>query len=220
MRNGLIVYMLIVVFTAASQTQESWDIDAGFTFSHFQQQVKAEIGDERGERLVNELEVGVMALGTYRVWRFVSAGIFLQYDRGNRHAARFSGFEVATGKTVTMDKIGGNYNEFWAGPVLRVHWKELFGEFGYGLLGSRNDDARSDLKSSTGDSTGTLELMPAVAFYASLGGAFTILERLDLVVRMEYRLRYYDKRAGNPFQASIEHGTQNITPFIGLRFRF
>lgn len=103
--------------------------------------------------------------------------------------------------------------------MLRVQWKELFGEFGYGLFGSRNDGARSDLRSSTGDSIGTLTLMLAVAFYASLGGAFTVWENLDLVIRMEYRLRYYDKREGNPFQANIEHGTQNFTPFFGVRFR-
>lgn len=220
MRNGLIAYLFGVAFIIPAQAQESWDIDVGFTFSHFQQQVKAEIGDERGERLVNELQVGVMALGSFRIWEFVSAGIFLQYDQGNRHAARFSGFDAATGKTVTADKIGGNYNEFWAGPVVRVQWKKLFGEFGYGLFGSRNDEARSDLKSSTGDSTGTLALLPSIAFYASLGGAIAIVDRLDLVVRMEYRLRYYNKREGNPFQAGIEHGTQNITPFIGVRLRF
>ncbi len=219
MKSALVVCLVIVLFAVPVRTQESWNIDAGFTFSHFQQQVKAEIGDVRGERLVNELQVGIMALGTYRVWEYVSAGIFLQFDRGNRHAARFSGFDPASGKTVTKDKIGGDYNELWVGPMVRIQWKELFGEFGYGLFGSRMDDARSDLKSSTGDSIGTLTLMPAIAFYASLGGAFAVWESVDLVIRMEYRLRYYDKRGGNPFQANIEHGTQNITPFIGVRFR-
>jgi hypothetical protein len=203
-----------------SQDFSVWTIDGGFTYSHFQQQVKAKIGDPRGERLVNDTQVGIMAMGTRRVWNMISAGVFLQYDRGNRHAARFSGFDPGTGRTVSKDKIGGNYNEFWLGPMVRAQWKQLFGEFGYGLVGIRNDEARNDLVSSTGDSTGTLETTPSVAWYAGLGAAVEIAEDFDLIVRMEYRLRYYSTREGSPFSSNIEHGTQNITPYLGVRWRF
>lgn len=212
--------MMLWTSAGSAQTLDTGALDAGLTFSHFQQQVKAKVGDPRGERLVNELQVGIMATGTWEIWPPVSAGFFIQFDRGNRHAARFSGFDPATGRTVTDDKIGGNYREFWAGPLVRVHWRELFGELGYGLLGFRDDEAREDLQSSTGDSTGSFSLNPSIAWYAALGGAVELWESWDLVIRMEYRLRYYDRRNGNPFESNIEHGTQNITPYIGLRWRW
>ncbi|MBI2620172.1 MAG: hypothetical protein HYW57_08835 [Ignavibacteriales bacterium] len=217
-----ILFALVAGVPGTTWAQEilPWSIDGGITFSHFQQQVKAEVGDPRGERLVNETQFGFMAMGTYKVWQHVSVGVFLQFDRGNRHAARFDGFDSETGRTVTKDKIGGNYDEFWAGPMLRVEAQRIFGEFGYGLVGFRNDDARTDLVSSSGDSTGTLTLLPSVAWYAGIGGAIKILRELDLVIRVEYRLRYYDKREGNPFASDIEHGTQNITPYVGVRWKF
>lgn len=211
--------MLLWLVHGHAQEGATWAFDAGVTFSHFQQQVKAEVGDPRGERLVNELQVGIMALAAWKVWDHVSVGMFVQFDRGNRHAARFEGFDPATGRTVTSDKIGGNYRELWAGPLVRLQWKELFGELGYGLLGFRDDEARADLKSSSGDSTGSFSFNPSIAWYAALGGVVAIAESWDIVLRLEYRLRYYDKRSGNPFQSNIEHGTQNITPYVGVRWR-
>lgn len=219
-RPGLVFLGTVTLALTASAQVTPWTIDAGLTFSHFQQQVKAEVGNPRGERLVNELQFGVMALGTFNVWKYLDAGVFVQFDRGNRHAARFDGFDPMSGKTVTTGKIGGNFSEWWAGPMVRLQWKEVFGEFGYGLFGFRNDDARTDIKSSTGDSTGALQFNPSIAWYASLGGAVGITEDVDLVFRMEFRLRYYEKRDGNPFQDGLEHGTQNITPFFGVRWRF
>jgi hypothetical protein len=45
-----------------------------------QQQVKTEIGGARGERLVNESQIGVAASGTYTVLDFASAGLFIVAD--------------------------------------------------------------------------------------------------------------------------------------------
>lgn len=216
------LYVLILVLPGlAAQSQEGtpWRIDGGLTFSHFQQQVKAVVGDPRGERLVNETQFGIMALGSYNVWDHLSLGVFMQFDRGNRHAARFNGFDPSTGRTVTSDKIGGNFLEFWSGPFLRLQWKSLFGEFGYGLIGFRNDDARTDLPSTTGDTTATLALSPSVAWFVGLGVGVPLTDALDLSIRMEYRLRYYDRRGGNPFVNKVEHGTQNITPFVGISWK-
>lgn len=217
------IFLLALVLCCApvrAQHATSWRIDAGLTYSAFQQQVKGMVGDPRGERLVNETQFGMMLMGTSRVWETVSAGLFLQFDRGNRLAARFDGFDPQTGKTVTRDKIGGDYNEFWAGPFLRVQWKQLFGELGYGLIGFRNDNARDDLPSETGDVSGSLQLSARIAWFAGLGAAVEIVEDIDVILRMEYRLRYYDKRGGEPFRDRIEHGTQNFTPFFGVAWRF
>lgn len=220
MRSMYVPMLMLPALIAQGQDEMPWRIDGGVTFSHFQQQVKAVVGDPRGERLVNETQFGIMAMINCRIWEYAFVGAFLQFDRGNRHAARFAGFDPVTGRTVTKDKIGGNYDEFWLGPMIRAEWKQLFGEFGYGLIGMRDDDARADLKSTSGDSTGTISLDPRVAWYAGIGGAISIMEKLDLVVRMEYRLRYYKEREGKPFAGNFEHGTQNITPYLGVRWRF
>ena len=203
-----------------AQDSLRWRIEGGLTFSHFQQQVKSEIGGERGERLVNETEVGFLATGTYHVWEFFHVGVFLQFDRGNRLAARFSHFDPATGRTVTKDKVGGDYDEFWLGPLARAQWRNLFGEAGWAIAGFRNDDARNDLRTTSGDTTGTLSLLPSVALFASLGTSVDIVDKLGLVIRLEYRLRYYEGREGREFANGLKHGTQNITPFVGLSWQF
>ncbi|MBI4429337.1 MAG: hypothetical protein HY562_09495 [Ignavibacteriales bacterium] len=203
----------------SAQDSTDWRFDVGGTFSTFQQQVKAEVGDPRGERLVNETQVGIMALASYALHEFVDAGLFLQFDRGHRLAARFEGFN-SEGRTVTKDKIGGNYSEVWFGPLVRINWRNLFAEGGYGAFGSRSDDARTDLASSTRDTTSSFSLHPTIALLAALGAGVQITDDLDLIVRMEYRLRYYTMRGGNALKNNIEHGTQNITPFVGLTWKF
>lgn len=206
--------------TGLAQDTLRWQVDAGLTFSHFQQQVKAEVGDPRGERLSYELEFGLLTMGSYQIWDYVHAGVFLQFDRGNRLAARFAGFDSATGRTVTRDKFGGNFDEFWLGPFVRGQWRNFFGEMGWGLVGLRNDDSRTDLPSVSGDTTGTFDLLPSVALFASLGASVPFNDRLALVFRFEYRLRYYKGREGQAFLNKFEHGTQNISPFVGVSYRF
>ncbi|MBI3004818.1 MAG: hypothetical protein HYY49_05315 [Ignavibacteriales bacterium] len=205
--------------TALAQDSTQWKLEIGGTFSTFQQQVKAEVGDPRGERLINETDVGVMMMGRYQILDFLSAGLFLQFDRGHRLAARFDGFN-SEGMTVTKDKLGGNYSEAWFGPFVHFSWKNLFAEGGYGAFGRRSDDARGDLASSTGDTTSSFSLHPTIALLAALGAGVQITDDLDLIVRMEYRLRYYTMRGGNTLKNNIEHGTQNITPFVGVSWRF
>jgi hypothetical protein len=212
--------MLTYVCTGIAQDSLRWRIEAGFTYSHFQQQVKAEVGDPRGERLSYELQFGVMTMGTYQVWDYTHVGLFLQFDRGNRLAARFAGFDTTTGRTVTREKHEGSFSEFWFGPFVRGQWKYFFGEAGWGLFGVRTDGLRTDLPSETGDTTGTFDLLPSVAFFGGLGAAVPFNEQLSLVFRFEYRLRYYKGREGKPFQGNFEHGTQNVTPFIGVSWMF
>jgi hypothetical protein len=228
-KTSLVVACVVAstwVTQAQSQDSLRWQVQAGMTYSHFQQQVKAEVGQPRGERLSYDLQFGVMALGTYEAWAWpegdasAHAGAFLQFDRGNRLSARFNGFDSATGRTTTKDKFEGNFSEFWLGPFVRAQWRYLFGEFGWALVGFRNDGLRSDLPSSTGDTTGTFDLLPKVAIFAGLGAAVPFNHNLSMVFRFEYRLRYYKGREGQPFKEGFEHGTQNITPFIGVGWKF
>lgn len=216
----LLLLLLLCPGVLRSQDSLRWQVQAGITFSHFQQQVKAKVGDPRGERLSYDLQVGLMGMATYQVWEHVHAGLFLQFDRGNRLSARFDGFDPVTGRTVTREEYGGTYSEFWLGPFVRGQWQYFFGELGWGIVGIRDDALRSDLPSATGDTTGTFDLLPSVALFAGLGIAVPINDRLDLAVRFEYRLRYYKGREGQPFKDDFDHGTQNITPFIGVSWRF
>jgi hypothetical protein len=116
------------------------------------------------------------------------------------------------------NRIGGNYFEFWFGPEIMLHWKQLFAEIGYGLVGIRNDDGRSDIPSNSGDISGSFTTSPSISWMFSLGGQIPVFKKFDIMIKVEYRLRYYNERNGEPLLNNIEHGTMNISPIIGVRF--
>jgi hypothetical protein len=198
--------------------KDRFRLDVGLTFSRFEQQVKTELGGARGERLVEEFQLGYAQALTYRVWGPLSVGGFLQLDVGKREAARFSGFD-ATGKTVTTGGVGGSTLELWMGPLLRGEYKLAFAEIGYGAYGARRDDARDDLPASSGAIGGTLRTSAAVAWTFAIGARVPLASFLDLVLRMQYRIRYYDSRGGEPLAGGAVHGTQNFSPFVGVSWR-
>jgi len=200
--------------TNVAFAESDWRLDGGLTFSRFEQQIKTEVGGERGERLVEDTELGLALFGTYRIWGPISLGLFVQVDTGHRSAARFVEFD-ADNKAVVTGKLGGSFTELWVGPLLRVHWRTLFAEFGYGALGMRWDDARTDLVTSDGENSGALYVTPAVAYMAALGAGVPITDTLQAVLRLEYRVRYYDRR-DSKLAGEAVHGTQNFTPFVGI----
>ena len=208
-----------VAVTPLAAQDNDWRVEAGITFSHFQQQVKQEVGDTRGHRLVDETQLGLYLSGTYRLHDNIAVGLFLEADRGNRHNARFAGFD-AERKTQVRDLIGGHYTEFWFGPVVQFRWKQLFLDAGYGLVGFRSDDARTDLPSTTGDIESALTTHPVIAGLIAIGANVPIVDRLDVVLKAEYRFRYYTERDGNPLAGDIEHGTQSIAPVLGIAYHF
>ena len=193
--------------------------DAGLTFSRFEQQVKSEIGGARGERLVESSELGLLATGAYSLHELFELGLFAQGDLGFRSSARLVGFD-ANGAAQVGSRTGGSYQELWLGPLARGRYGPAFLELGWGALGLRWDDARDDLPSTTGDTAGALERSPAIAWLIAAGGAVPLTARLELVLRLEYRIRYYTSRGGQPLAGDIAHGTQNITPFMGVGYGF
>jgi hypothetical protein len=54
----------------------------------------------------------------------------------------------------------------------------------------------------------------------AVGGGVPVTELLQVVIRVEYRIRYYNRRVAGALQNDINHGTQNITPFIGVAWAF
>lgn len=212
--------LLLGILSAAPLcAQNDWRVEAGVTFSHFQQQVKQEVGDERGERLVDETQLGLYLSGTYRLHDILAVGLFVEADRGNRHNARFAGFDDE-GRTQTTGLVGGHYTEFWFGPLLQFRWRQLFLDAGYGLVGVRTDDARTDLPSTTGDMESALTTHPVISGLIALGIGVPVIDQLDVVLKAEYRFRYYTERDGNALAGDIEHGTQSIIPVLGVAYRF
>ncbi len=201
------------------QNAEAFDydfrLDSGLVFSHFEQQVKTEVGGEKGEKIVEDTEFGLQLISTWNVWKFLDLGLYAQLDMGNRTAATFDGFDDQ-GRTQITGQVGGSYTEFWFGPLIRAGWKSLFLELAYGAVGVRADDARSDLATEDGDTESALHTSPTIAWMAGLGGMFEVYNNLSIVLKIEYRVRYYDSRGGAPFANEVVHGTQNLTPFLGV----
>lgn len=216
------MYTFIAVGALASGATEAitepFRLDAGVTFSRFEQQVKPEVGGAKGERLVEETAFGFAQSLSYRLVGPLSVGTFLQLDAGRRAAARFAGFD-AQGRATTSGSVGGSYLELWMGPQLRVDYRALFAELGYGAYGSRADGARDDLASEEGDRSSALRTSPLIAWSLAIGARLSIIEHVDLVVRLQYRVRYYVRRGGAALDGLV-HGTQNFTPFIGVGWSF
>lgn len=197
--------------------EETWRLDVGLTFSRFEQQVKSEIGGVAGERLVEETQFGLAVLGSYRIWGPFSLGLYGQYDVGFRSSGRFVGFDES-GAAVTESGTGGMFHELWLGPLLRIQYWTLFVEAAWAPVGLRWDDGRDDLPNKEGETDGPLQTSLGIAWYVGVGGGIPINDWLQVVLRLEYRVRYYTSRGGDALADGVAHGTQNLTPFIGTAF--
>lgn len=215
-RISLITFFIIssLVFP---QDENKWLIESGITFNHYQAQVKAEVGDPRGERLTNNFEIGLNISGSYKWNKWFASGLFLRVDRGQREMASFNGFD-SEGKTTVKDKVGGTYSEFWFGPVIQAFWKHFIFELGYGLVGIREDNGRKDIPNSSGETDGIFTLNPSVAWLVNIGGFIPLYKALDVTLKIEYRGRYYNERGGKKLLNNIDHGTQSIVPVLGVRW--
>ena len=209
---------LSITSATAQETTSLYAVELTGTFSSFEQQIKTEIGGIKGELLTSDAELSLQLLGTYKVWKFISVGWYLQYDSGNREIAQFSGFD-AQGAAEVINLQGGAYSELWTGPLIRAHYKQAFFELAYGLVGNRNDDARNDLFNESGSNEGTLTVDPSVAWLLGFGVDVALHNKLSLLLKAQYRVRYYDSRDGEKLQNESVHGTQNFSPMIGLRYQ-
>lgn len=208
---------LLTLPPAHAAEPEDFRFDLGATFHRFEQQIKSEIGGARGERLVEESALGLSAVATWRAWGPLSVGLYGRFDTGSRNAGRFVGLDDQD-RTVVEGEVGGDFSELWVGPLIRAQWRMLFVELGYGALGMRWDDARGDLPTADGDTDAALRTSPTVAWLAAIGGQIEVIERLDVVFRVEYRVRYYDRR-DDALVDELVHGTQSFAPIVGVAYR-
>jgi len=212
--------VLVALLVAPAQAAETWRFDLGLTFTRFEQQVKSEIGGARGERVLEETRFGVNALASYALFTgeedewAISLGAFAWFDVGSRSAGRFVGLD-ADNAAVVEGEVGGDFRELWVGPMLRGRWRAFFLELGYGALGLRDDEARDDLPTTGGATGAALRTSPTVAWRFALGGQIPLVDPLQLALRLEYRVRYYDRR-DEALTDELVHGTQEYAPFVGI----
>ena len=165
--------------------------------------------------LVEEMAFGLSVYGSYKITNYLSAGIFLLHERGLRESARYLG--VNNGSAEVSDGQGGSFHETWAGPFVRGQYKWVFFDIGYGAFGSRKDDGRTDIPDQNGGTSESFKVS-SFAWIFSLGSQLEITNGLTLVLRIQYRIRYYDSRGSTPLMDNIIHGTQDITPYVGVLF--
>lgn len=212
-------FILISIITSALGFSSPYSINFHLGFNHFQQQVKSEIGGVRGERLINQSEFNSELELFYSLNPFFQLGWNLQYDIGEREAGKFSHLD-GDKKAVVDGQIGGDYWELWTGPVVKTQWKFVFAEFGYGLVGLRQDDARNDIPDSKQKTSSVLKTNASVAWIASVGIEAPLIEKLSLSVKLKYRVRYYSSRGDVSLINNYELGSQNITPMMGVKYQF
>lgn len=217
---ALVVVVLAFAASAASaQEREPYELErvrlgASLTYSSFEQQVKSEVGGTSVEPLVVDRAFGMHLTATANLWRFVRLGVFFQIDAGKRSTARFEG--LVDGEPEVTALGGGRYWEVWLGPLLRLQWRFLAAEIGYGLVGARRDRARDDLPDGAGGTSDAFRTSPRVAWHFALAAYAPVHPALDIVIRVQYRVRYYDRRGGVSLRENVVHGTQNLTPTVGI----
>ncbi|MEZ4398830.1 MAG: hypothetical protein R3B06_02335 [Kofleriaceae bacterium] len=207
--------MLVVGAAAAPAAAEPVRIDGSLGFTNIQQQAKVEVGAARGERLVEHTAVTVSGTGAYQLHRHLAAVAFVDVDAGTRRAGELAGFD-AQGRATIDPAVGGSFAEVWAGVGLRAQYKAAFLDVGYAAFARRWDGGRDDLPNTAGATDGAFAPILSVRWAAALGAAVRITDQLDLAVRLQWRIRYYDERGGAPLAGGVVHGTQEFRPLIGL----
>jgi hypothetical protein len=212
------LFILILLLSTNLFSNENLLVEFAGTYYTFEQQVKPNVGDPLGEHLYDNSHVSFELSSYYKFNNYVAIGLYSRYDFGRRESSVYD--RIEDGKAVTKNVLSGRYYEFWLGPSLRLMYKHFFFDFGYALIGLRNDTGRDDLPDINGDTSGSFNIDPSVAYKFDLGASVEVIEKLDLIIKMQWQLRYYNQRGGNDLIDNLHHGTQNISPFIGLRYSF
>ncbi|MEM9191021.1 MAG: hypothetical protein AAGF12_17680 [Myxococcota bacterium] len=192
--------------------------DLGGILNLYTAAVEVGTDGESNQRLVNDVSFGLHAAATWRFWGPFSVGLYAQFETGSREYGRFD--EVGPDGVAMVEREGGgSFTEFWFGPLLRAQWEALFLEFGWGPLGIRSDNGRDDLPAD-GRTDGSFRTTPSIAWLIGIGAAVELFSDLELVMRLNYRIRYYEVRGGEDLDQGLAHGTQDFIPFVGLAWAF
>ncbi len=204
---------LIFLISISSLMANDFSVAAHMGFNLTQQQVKTEIGGANYPKSFNHGEVNFNLTAQYSVNEYLAVGGYLRYDSGNR---TFSSVLRETELLVINGK-NSDFNEMWIGPMITGSYKSMFLSFGYGLFANRDDNYISvtNLAGVSSPLNGS-----SFAWFTHLGGKYNLSKDFDIVILMEYRVRYYDKIDGDEINNNNKIGMQNITPMIGLEYQF
>lgn len=197
---------------------EQFRFDLGGILTFYTSAVERGTDGESNKQLVVDSSFGLYGAGSYRVWGPFSVGLFTQFETGDRRSGEFTGEFDENDVALVGERFGGTFWEFWFGPLIRAQYKGVFAEVGWGLVGLRNDDGRDDLAGEDGN-TDTFRSDPATAWLFGIGGAIPIADPFELILRLNYRIRYYTTRGGEDLTQGTGHGTQDLIPFVGVAWR-
>lgn len=176
-------------------------------------------GPNRDDRLVDDGGLSTLLTVTYAPLEWLEAGIYLHFDVGSTRAAKFSRPD-AQGETVETDVVEGSYWELWTVLIARARYGPAFLELGWAPLMLREDDVRDDLPNASGEIDGVFVGSRSVAFLLGIGGRVPLAERLDLTLRLEFRIRYLVERGGEALADEEEFGQMALWPYVGLGYAF
>ena len=197
---------------------ELFRLDLGGIMTWYTSAVEMGTDGESNDQLANDFSFGLFASASWRFWGPFSVGLYVQFEAGNRKYGTFTG-DVVDGVAIVDRQGGGGFSETWFGPLVRAQWESLFLEVGWGPLGFRSDDGRVDLPAG-GEASGAFQTTPSTAWLIGIGAAVPLLLDLELVMRINYRIRYYESRGGDDLDGGLAHGTQDLIPFVGLAWAF
>jgi hypothetical protein len=211
---------ILFLFCTNLLFSQSWlqnpELSLGFSFNHFQQQIKTEIGGKQGDKLVENTSITFTLNGLVSIYKGLKAGIYLDYESGSRKSGRFQSFS-SENAAITDQKNGGSFTEIWIGPIIQFNYHQAFIEFAHGTFAIRKDDGRVDIPDNQNDNKSSFKAVSSVAWKLQFGYKINLSEKLDSFIKIQYRVRYYDRRDGT-LKNNYVLGSQNITPVIGLSY--
>lgn len=216
-------FLFLIVFAVAPHAEaqqekpHQWRVDSSVAFTLNQEQTRGSSG-QSGGKLFQDLQAAALLSGTRSLTFCFDAGLFFLFEQGLRSAAQFNGVD-ASGTPGTRDKLSGTQTTYWFGPIIRGNYRWAFLEAAYIAFGRRSDTAYPTL-ASTGGSRDAFRTHPLKSWLFSAGFGVPMNEALDLVVRVEYRYLYYNRRGSEKLPNDIVYGNQSIRPHIGVAWRF
>ncbi len=218
MRALLLLSTCLALSATPARAAERLRLEANVTFVRFEQAVqKGHDGPREGSRVVEEMHFGWLASGAYRLHEHFAVGLFARYDVGVRRSGTFRTFD-AEGRA-QIDRIGGSHAELWLGPLLRAHLRFAFLELGWAPFAIRKDTGRPDLPNDRGESDHAFRTgLTPFAWLVGVGAEIPLGARVLLLIRYQYRNRYFLTRGGADMVEGAAHGTQDHRPFLGFGF--
>lgn len=188
----------------------------GTSFMFAKEQVRNGAGDPTGP-LFMDRQLGLQLSGRYRFAPWFSAGLFTHFENGERQSCLYG--TSSQGVAEAQSCRDGDYHQFWIGPAGRVEGEIWFLDVHYIAYGSRVDQAYPSLTGSGATST-TFRTHPLKAWVFFPGAQFDLGGSFSLMLKLEYRYVYYNRRGRVPLSGSQLYGNQAIRPQIAVAYEF